>query len=158
MESNFIDRAELLQIFSAESEENLRDMEVAFVQLETTPQDEETLQAIFRGAHTIKGNAAGLGFPALAKFAHGVEDVLDGLRTGATVLTTPLATILLQAVDALRQLVTGAVKGNDELHPDHIELLEDLMIEAGGGAEGTDRREAKRDRRTGAGRRRSDHT
>ena len=158
MEPNYIDRVELLQIFSAESEENLREMEVGFVQLESTPQDEETLQAIFRGAHTIKGNAAGLGFPALAKFAHGVEDVLDGLRTGATVLTTPLATILLQAVDALRQLVTGAVKGNDELHPDHIELLEDLMIEAGGGAEGTDRREAKRDRRTGAGRRRSDHT
>jgi two-component system, chemotaxis family, sensor kinase CheA len=158
MEPGYIDRAELLQIFSAESEENLREMEVAFVQLESTPQDEETLQAIFRAAHTIKGNAAGLGFPALAKFAHGVEDVLDGLRTGATVLTTPLATILLQAVDALRQLVTGAVKGNDELHPDHIELLEDLLIEAGGGAEGTDRREAKRDRRTGSGRRRSDHT
>jgi len=34
MEPNFLDRAELLQIFSAESEENLRDMEVAFVQLE----------------------------------------------------------------------------------------------------------------------------
>ena len=158
MDANFIDRAELLQIFSAESEENLREMEVAFVQLESTPQDEETLQAIFRAAHTIKGNAAGLGFPALAKFAHGVEDVLDGLRTGATVLTTPLATILLQSVDALRQLVTGAVKGNDELHADHLELLEDLMIEAGGGAEGSDRREAKRDRRTGSGRRRSDHS
>jgi two-component system, chemotaxis family, sensor kinase CheA len=157
MDSGYLDHAELIQIFSAESEENLREMEVAFVQLESTPQDEETLQAIFRAAHTIKGNAAGLGFPALAKFAHGVEDVLDGLRTGATVLTTPLATILLQAVDALRQLVAGAVKGNDELHPDHIELLEDLMIEAGGGAQGTDRRETKRDRRTGGGRRRTDH-
>ena len=40
MDANFIDRAELLQIFSAESEENLREMEVAFVQLESTPQDE----------------------------------------------------------------------------------------------------------------------
>ena len=70
MEPSYIDRDELLQIFSAESEENLREMEVAFVQLESTPEDEETLQAIFRAAHTIKGNAAGLGFPALAKFAH----------------------------------------------------------------------------------------
>ena len=129
-----------MQIFSAESEENLREMEVAFVQLESTPQDEETLQAIFRAAHTIKGNAAGLGYPALAKFAHGVEDVLDGLRTGAIVLTTPLATILLQSVDALRQLVTSAVKGTDELLPEHLELLEDLMIEAGGRG-GPDRRE-----------------
>jgi two-component system chemotaxis sensor kinase CheA len=156
VEPNFLDRAELLQIFSAESEENLRDMELAFVQLESSPQDEETLQAIFRAAHTIKGNAAGLGFPALAKFAHGVEDVLDGLRTGAMVLTTPLATILLQTVDALRQLVVAAVKGTDELLPEHLELLEDLLIEAGGGqSSGADRRETKKERRSG-GRRRSD--
>jgi two-component system chemotaxis sensor kinase CheA len=158
MEPNYIDRAELLQIFSAESEENLREMEVAFVQLESAPQDEETLQAIFRAAHTIKGNAAGLGFPALAKFAHGVEDVLDGLRAGATMLTTPLATILLQTVDALRQLVAGAVKGSDELLPEHLELLDDLMVEAGGGrTSAVERHETKNERRTGAGRRQADH-
>jgi two-component system, chemotaxis family, sensor kinase CheA len=159
MEPNFLDRAELLQIFSAESEENLRDMEVSFVQLESTPQDEETLQAIFRAAHTIKGNAAGLGFPALAKFAHGVEDVLDGLRTGAMVLTTPLATILLQTVDALRQLVTSAVKGTDELLPEHLELLEDLRIEAPGGQNsGVAHRESTQERRASQGRRRADHS
>jgi two-component system chemotaxis sensor kinase CheA len=156
MEPNYLDRTELLQIFSAESEENLREMEVAFVQLESSPQDEETLQAIFRAAHTIKGNAAGLGFPALAKFAHGVEDVLDGLRTGAMVLTTPLATILLQTVDALRHLVTSAVKGTDELLPEHVELLEDLMVEAGGGQSSGVEHQTKKERRTGAGRRRSD--
>ena len=159
MEPNFIDRAELLQIFSAESEENLREMEVSFVQLESAPQDEETLQAIFRAAHTIKGNAAGLGFPALAKFAHGVEDVLDGLRTGAMVLTTPLATILLQTVDALRQLVVSAVKGTDELLPEHLELLEDLMVEAAGGQNsGVAHGESKKERRAGQGRRRSDQS
>ena len=157
MEPNFLDRVELLQIFTAESEENLRDMEVSFVQLESAPQDEETLQAIFRAAHTIKGNAAGLGFPALAKFAHGVEDVLDGLRTGAMVLTTPLATILLQTVDALRQLVAAAVKGADELLPEHLELLEDLMVEAGGGQNSGDS-ESKKERRGGQGRRHADHS
>lgn len=159
MEPNFLDRAELLQIFTAESEENLRDMEVSFVQLESAPQDEETLQAIFRAAHTIKGNAAGLGFPALAKFAHGVEDVLDGLRTGAMVLTTPLATILLQTVDALRQLVAAAVKGADELLPEHLELLEDLMVEGGGGQHsGVAQSESKKERRGGQGRRREDQS
>jgi two-component system, chemotaxis family, sensor kinase CheA len=159
MEPNFLDRAELLQIFTAESEENLREMEVSFVQLESAPQDEETLQAIFRAAHTIKGNAAGLGFPALAKFAHGVEDVLDGLRTGAMVLTTPLATILLQTVDALRQLVSAAVKGADELLPEHLELLEDLMVEGGGGRNsGVAPSESKKERRAEQGRRRADHS
>lgn len=159
MEPHFLDRAELLQIFSAESEENLREMEVSFVQLESNPQDEETLQAIFRAAHTIKGNAAGLGFPALARFAHGVEDVLDGLRTGAMVLTTPLATILLQTVDALRRLVAAAVKGSDELLPEHLDLLEDLMIEASGGQNSAvAHRESKKERSASQGRRRSDST
>jgi two-component system, chemotaxis family, sensor kinase CheA len=130
-----IDHAELIPIFIAESEENLREMELAFVQLETTPGDEETLQAIFRAAHTIKGNAASLGFPALAKFAHGVEDVLDRLRTGATLLTTPLATLLLRSVDVLRQLVEGAVSGTDQVLPEHLELLEDLKLEADGALE-----------------------
>jgi two-component system, chemotaxis family, sensor kinase CheA len=127
-----IDRAELIQIFSAESEENLREMELGYVQLESTPDDAETLQAIFRAAHTIKGNAASLGFPALAKFAHGVEDVLDQLRTGATALTTPLATLLLRTVDVFRHLIDGAVAGTaEELLPEHLELLDDLKIEAG---------------------------
>lgn len=154
-----IDHAELVQIFSAESEENLREMEVGFVQLESTPADAETLQAIFRAAHTIKGNAAGLGFSALAKFAHGVEDVLDGLRNGANVLTTPLATTLLEAVDALRRLVADAVNGTDALLREHVDLLEDLRVEAslalvGDGSvlqAGSERRESER--RIGTGRR-----
>ena len=132
MDPMHIDRAELIPIFIAESEENLREMELGFVQLETTPGDFETLQAIFRAAHTIKGNAASLGFPSLAKFAHGVEDVLDRLRTGATALTTPLATLLLRSVDVFRQLIQGAVSGIDDVQPEHLELLDDLKLEADG--------------------------
>jgi two-component system chemotaxis sensor kinase CheA len=118
-----IDRAELIPIFIAESEENLRAMELGFVQLETTPGDLETLQAIFRAAHTIKGNAASLAFPSLATFAHGMEDVLDRLRTGTTALTTPLATLLLRCVDALRRLIEGAATGADDVPPEQLELL-----------------------------------
>ena len=135
MDPMHIDRAELIPIFSAESEENLREMELGFVQLESTPGDLETLQAIFRAAHTIKGNAASLGFPSLAKFAHGVEDVLDRLRTGTTSLTTPLATLLLRSVDVVRQLIGGAVSGADEVLPEHLELLDDLKLEADGGGD-----------------------
>src|SRR5689334_11245678 len=141
------DRAELIQIFSAESEGNLREMELAFVQLESSPGDEETLQAIFRAAHTIKGNAASLGFPALAKYAHGVEDVLDRLRTGSTTLTTPLATLLLRSVDGLRQLIEAAVNDRDELRSEHLELLEDLKMEADGAARERVERRSGSDRR-----------
>jgi HPt (histidine-containing phosphotransfer) domain-containing protein len=124
------DRDELLAIFSAETEENLRQMEEAFVRLESTPDDIETLQAIFRAAHTIKGNAAGLGFPALAKFAHALEDVLDRIRSGALALSTSLATVLLEAVDGLRELAHGAIAGHDSLRRDHLDLIERLEATA----------------------------
>ena len=124
------DRDELLGIFSAETEENLRQMEEAFVRLESTPDDIETLQAIFRAAHTIKGNAAGLGFPALAKFAHALEDVLDRIRSGALGLSTSLATVLLEAVDGLRELALGAIAGHDSLRRDHLDLIERLEATA----------------------------
>ena len=158
MDPMHIDRAELIPIFIAESEENLRAMELGFVQLETTPGDLETLQAIFRAAHTIKGNAASLAFPSLARFAHGMEDVLDRLRTGTTALTTPLATLLLRCVDALRQLIEGAATGADDVRPEQLELLEDLKLEADGGLDTTHRDAAtaaseRVERRTGADRR-----
>jgi two-component system, chemotaxis family, sensor kinase CheA len=124
------DRDELLAIFSAETEENLRQMEEAFVQLESAPDDVETLQAIFRAAHTIKGNAAGLGFPALAKFAHALEDVLDRIRSGALALNTALATVLLEAVDGLREIATAAIAGHDGLRRDHLDLIERLEATA----------------------------
>jgi len=124
------DRDELLAIFSAETEENLRQMEEAFVRLESTPDDIETLQAIFRAAHTIKGNAAGLGFPALAKFAHALEDVLDRIRSGALALSTSLATVLLEAVDGLREIAHGAIAGHDSLRRDHLDLIERLEATA----------------------------
>jgi two-component system chemotaxis sensor kinase CheA len=120
------DRDELLAIFSAETEENLRQMEEAFVQLESSPDDLETLQAIFRAAHTIKGNAAGLGFPALAKFAHALEDVLDRIRSGTLALSTSIATVLLEAVDGLREIATAAIAGHDGLRRDHLDLIERL--------------------------------
>jgi two-component system chemotaxis sensor kinase CheA len=65
----------LLQTFVLESEENLRGLDEGFVILEKNADDVETLAAIFRMAHTLKGNAASLGFPALAELAHAVEEV-----------------------------------------------------------------------------------
>lgn len=121
-----LDLDAIVQIFRAEADENLHDMEEALVRLESSPGDAETLQAIFRAAHTLKGNAAGLGFTRLAKFAHGVEDVLDGLREGRTHLTKERATTLLLSVDALRDLVTASDTSHDDLSPDHAALLDRL--------------------------------
>jgi len=61
---------ELLALFSSEAEEILGRMEQSLVQLESQPGDQELLDTIFRGAHTLKGNSAALGFDGAAEFCH----------------------------------------------------------------------------------------
>ncbi|HWK89514.1 MAG TPA: Hpt domain-containing protein, partial [Longimicrobium sp.] len=133
-----IDMAAIFPVFLAEAEENLAQVEDALLALEASPGDAETLNTVFRAAHTLKGNAANLGLAPVAEFAHGVEDVLDRLREGAIVLTAPLAGLLLRAVDALRVLVPAAVAGLDELPEGDRALLERIGDCAGGRGCGED--------------------
>lgn len=124
-----IDREAIVQTFLAETEENLTAVEENLVRLEAHPEDEEALGTVFRAAHTLKGNAASLGFAAVAEFAHAAEDLLERLRDRALPLTGGLVTLLLQAVDALRNLVPDAVAGIEGLRPDQ-EALRMRLLEA----------------------------
>ncbi|HEU4559300.1 MAG TPA: chemotaxis protein CheA [Longimicrobium sp.] len=137
-----MDLAAILPVFVAEAEENLAELEDALLSLEARPADAETLNTVFRAAHTLKGNAANLGLAPVAEFAHGVEDVLDQLREGTLALTPPLAGLLLRGVDALRALVPAAVAGLDELPVADRALLERIGDCAGGRGCGDDEDEA----------------
>jgi two-component system chemotaxis sensor kinase CheA len=110
-----IDFGAIVTVFLAECEEGLAEMEAALLALEARPGDGELLNTVFRVAHTLKGNAANLGFAPAADFAHEVEDVLDRLREGEAALTPALAGALLESVDALRTLVPSATAGREEL-------------------------------------------
>jgi two-component system chemotaxis sensor kinase CheA len=120
-----IDREALVQLFLAEADDHLRAMEEALLALETRPGDQELLGTVFRGAHTLKGNALSLGFAALAEVAHALEDLLDPLRAGAA-LTADLVSLLLQALDELRVLSGDAAAGRAEGQPGHERLLQQL--------------------------------
>jgi two-component system chemotaxis sensor kinase CheA len=99
-----LDPDRLLETFRAETEEQLVTMEEALVALEARPDEPSALQAAFRAVHTLKGNAASLGFAPLAEVAHVVEDLLDRLRVNALGVNEGVVTLLLQAVDTMRQL------------------------------------------------------
>lgn len=121
-----IDHASLLQTFLAESGENLAAMEEALVVLEVKPDDTETLEEIFRAVHTLKGNAAALGFSGLSEFAHAVEDLLEQVRRQALSLTGEPIDHLLHAIDVLRELVPAAADGNDGLDDTQRATIERL--------------------------------
>lgn len=121
-----IDRSALLKTFVTECEEHLVHTEEALVGLEANPQDHVLLEEIFRTAHTIKGNAGMFGFQGLVDFAHALEDLLHRLRDRQVPATAELITLLLQTVDALRQIVAAAAAGRDLLAPAHASLLRRL--------------------------------
>jgi two-component system, chemotaxis family, sensor kinase CheA len=123
-----INREMLLQSFREETEECLAQMEQLLLALEANPGDRELVSALFRAAHTIKGNASLLEFDALARFLHDVEDLLDVFRGNSVVLSHEVISILLQTVDAQRQLAKRAVEGETSLLFEH-EALSARLIE-----------------------------
>ena len=76
-----IDRAALMRLFLSDSEEDLGRLETHVLALEDRPDDAPTVDAMFRMAHTLKGNASILALEGFAKFAHTLEDLLHAVRT-----------------------------------------------------------------------------
>lgn len=122
----------LLDTFAAESEELLDSMEQGLLAMEEERADPDTMNRIFRDAHTLKGGAASLEFTALAGCAHAMEDMLESLRDGRSTLNAERLGLLLAAVDALRALTADALAGRDELLREHKDVIERLRHDAVG--------------------------
>ena len=100
-----------LQTFIAESRELLESMEEALLRIEQTPDDADTLNAIFRTAHTIKGSAGLFGLDDIVAFTHVAESVLDKVRSGELRVAAELVALLLASGDHMNELVDNAVDG-----------------------------------------------
>jgi two-component system chemotaxis sensor kinase CheA len=128
------DREALVRTFLAETDEHLQNLEQAAIALETRPQDGELLATIFRAAHTLKGNASVLELGPPGELAHVLEGLLDRLREGKTLVTSGLVTLLLESVDAMREMVPAALGGAVEMSPRHRVLVDRLAAAAAGQA------------------------
>jgi len=104
---------QVLQTFVGESAELLLQMEETLLALEGQPHDEETLNALFRTVHTIKGGAGIFGFEPVVDFSHIVENVLDRMRNGQLFLDRGLTELLLRSKDHLGALVDMVMKGSN---------------------------------------------
>ena len=101
-----------LLTFLEEGRELLRQMEDALMYLESAEQDEDTVNAMFRAAHTIKGSAGLFGLDAVVAFTHVVENVFDQVRAGELRITPELAAVLLPCGDHIGELI------NESIEPD----------------------------------------
>jgi two-component system, chemotaxis family, sensor kinase CheA len=121
--------------FIAESRELLREMETALLACESSHADAETVNAIFRAAHTIKGSSGLFGLDAIVAFTHVVEGVLDRVRAQTLELSKDIAAILLECRDHLEALIdsvaNGANASDPQLDAAGAQLLQQLTAMTG---------------------------
>src|ERR1700688_4854304 len=98
---------EILQLFFEESFEGLDTMESGLLTLDNSA-NRETINTIFRAAHSIKGGAGTFGFMEISGFTHSVETLLDEMRNGTRGITPDALQVLLQSVDVIREMTQSA--------------------------------------------------
>lgn len=129
MSQDFMD-PEIFADFIVEAKEHLETIEPNLLELEKAPDNLGLLNEIFRPMHSLKGASGFLGLMTINNLAHKAENILDELRKGAMVVTSEIMDTVLEATDALRQLIdnleTTGVEGEvDTLHI--IERFESMM-------------------------------
>ncbi|WP_411280667.1 chemotaxis protein CheA [Gemmatimonas sp.] len=102
---------DLLPDFLTESNECVVNSEVALLQLEAFPDDEEAVNTVFRAFHTVKGTSAFLGLSRIAAFAHEAESLLSRVRDKEIAYTKGCADLSLRSADMLKALLMSAETG-----------------------------------------------
>jgi chemosensory pili system protein ChpA (sensor histidine kinase/response regulator) len=97
--------SEVLSYFAPEADEYLQTLEVLANRLRENPSDAETIQALYRTAHTLKGSAHTIGFKVIGDIAHPVEACMIAVRDGQIPVSTALLTTIGEAVSVIRLLM-----------------------------------------------------
>ena len=108
-----IDVSQFHQVFFEESFEGLDAMEMGLLGMQEGAPDAETINTIFRAAHSIKGGAGTFGFSRVSEFTHGLETLLDQMRNGERDVSQQAINTMLQAVDVLRDMLTAVQQGDE---------------------------------------------
>jgi two-component system, chemotaxis family, sensor kinase CheA len=120
-----MDTSEYMPMFLAEAQEHLQELNLAVVALEDDPTNQDTVDGIFRIAHSLKGMSATMGFSAIAELTHVMEDVFEVLRQREGGLHRDAITTVLACLDGLQAAVESIEQnGSEDLDP--AALIEQL--------------------------------
>lgn len=123
-----IEMSQFFQVFFDEAEELLAEMEKLLLAIDLTAPDSESLHAIFRTAHSIKGGAATFGLGDLTEVTHVLESLLDKIRNGEMALTTEHVDAFLHAKDVLKMQLDGH-RHSSAVDPDAVTNVR-MMLES----------------------------
>jgi len=121
-----MDVSQYLEIFIDESNEHLQNLNTQILNLEAEPDNMDTINEIFRAAHSLKGMAGTMGYKRMQNLTHDMENVFSEVRNGHIKVAPSMIDILFQCLDALDEYVSNIKESADEGTNDNESLIKQL--------------------------------
>ena len=125
-----MDVSQYLEIFLDETNEHLQNLNTQILSLEQDPENMDTINEIFRAAHSLKGMAGTMGYKRMQTLTHDMENVFSEVRNGNIKVKADMIDVLFQCLDALEEYNTNIRESSDEGTNDNgalIKRLNDIM-------------------------------
>ncbi|MDY2700662.1 MAG: chemotaxis protein CheA [Lachnospiraceae bacterium] len=121
-----MDVNQYLEIFLDETKEHLESLNTQLLKLEQEPEDVDTINEIFRAAHSLKGMAGTMGYKRMQALTHDMENVFSEIRNGSMKVNSNLIDTLFQCLDALEEYTSNIQETADEGTNDNQQLINQL--------------------------------
>ena len=121
-----MDVSQYLEIFIDESEEHLQTLSDCIMVLEKEPDNKDTINEVFRAAHSLKGMAGTMGFKRMQHLTHDMENVFQEVRSDHIKVTSGMIDLLLKCLDALEGYVDNIKSTSDEGTEDNEVIIKEL--------------------------------
>ena len=109
-----MDVSQYLEIFVEETKEHLQSLSDNLLILEKEPENKDTINEIFRAAHSLKGMAGTMGYKRMQSLTHNMENVFSEIRNDKMKVTSELVDTLFQCLDALEAYLDNIINTQDE--------------------------------------------
>ena len=121
-----MDVSQYLEIFIDETEEHLQTLSDCIMELEKEPENMDTINEIFRAAHSLKGMAGTMGFKRMQHLTHDMENVFQEVRSDHIKVTSGMIDLLFKCLDALEGYVDNIKSTSDEGTEDNEVIIKEL--------------------------------
>lgn len=121
-----MDISQYLEIFLDESKEHLQNLNEQILILEKEPENSDTINEIFRAAHSLKGMAGTMGFKRMQRLTHDMENVFSEVRNEKLKVTAGMVDILFQCLDAIEGYISIIQETADEGTEDNEAIIKEL--------------------------------
>lgn len=121
-----MDTSQYLEIFIDETREHLQSLNDQLLILESEPDNSDTINEIFRAAHSLKGMAGTMGFKRMQRLTHDMENVFQEIRSGNMTVQAELVDVLFKGLDALEGYLSNILDSGDEGTEDNQPIIDAL--------------------------------